>query len=325
MKKVLVTGATGFIGAELARRLAAAGLRPRLMVRRPQRGQLLAGLPAELVQADLESPESLRRAARGVDTVFHLAARASFEDYRVLRPSIVEGSRHLLEAARQAGVRQFVYASSLLVYGNQREPIGPATPARPSLDYGRAKLEAEALLAEGTRQAGMTFAAVRLPHVYGATDLLFEQVRQGLVVFPGHGRNRFAHLHVEDAARLLIEVGRQRWQGVSPVADEESCDWNSFFEVIRRYYPRFRVLRIPRWLGALGTALLSPLERLRSRPVLRTPGAVASWNLELPVEPGLIWRDLGIRPRFPTAGEGIPAVLDDCVAFRWLHPLLDSA
>ncbi len=324
MKKVLVTGATGFIGAELSRQLAARKWKPRLAVRRPERGALLARLDAELVQADLASPASLRRAVDGVDTVFHLAARASFESYAVLRPSIVEGSLELMRSAREAGVKRFVYAGSLLVYGNQSEAIGPSTPARPVLGYGRAKLEAETLLAEEAARCGMSFASLRLPHVYGATDLLFEQIHRGWVIFPGDGENRFAHLHLHDAARLLIGVAEHGWTGISPVGDDLSCDWNTFFHVVREYYPRVRVQKVPRWLGALGARLLSPLQRLSSAPALRTPGAVSSWNLNLPVEPGLVWKDLGIRPRFATVYEGIPSVLDDCVAFRWRHPLLDT-
>jgi hypothetical protein len=61
----------------------------------------------------------------------------------------------------------------------------------------------------------------------------------------------------------------------------------------------------------------------RRQPTIMTPGSVIGFNLNLPVEPGLVWRDLGISPRYPTVREGIPAALDECVAFRWRHPVFD--
>ena len=144
--KVFVTGATGFIGYELAKALVGAGHETRLMVRRPERAALLRPLGAELISADLTSPISLRRAVRDVDTIFHLGARAVFESYRRLRPTIVDGSVSLMESAIEAGVSSFVYASSLLVYDDQNEDIQFETPARPQVDYGQAKLEAEGTL-----------------------------------------------------------------------------------------------------------------------------------------------------------------------------------
>lgn len=324
MQQVLVTGATGFIGYEVARQLNAQGLCPRLMVRRPERGALLSGLDAELIHGDLTRPSSLARAVQGVDTILHLGARAAFESYARVHPTIVQGSIALMQAARQADVERFIYASSLFVYGPQAQPITARTPAAPCLDYGRAKLEAESALSALAQETGMQFAAVRLPHVYGARGLLFQQVHRGLVLFPGRGDNLFSHLHVEDAGRLLIEVARQGWTGVSAVADDRSVPWHAFFATLREHYPRYRELYIPAWLARLGTMALRPLMRWRARPSLATPDTITGWNLSLPVTPHLLWDDLGLKPRYATIDTGIPAVLDECVAFRWRHPLLDK-
>ncbi len=325
MNKVLVTGATGFIGYEVARQLVAAGIDTRLMVRRPERAALVQPLGAELVSADLTRPASLERAVDGIDTIFHLGARAAFEPYRKVRPTIFDGSVALFEAGHKAGIESFVFASSLLVYGGQSEPIDGETPARPRVDYGRAKLEAETELSRLAEEADIRFAAVRLPHVYGARDLLFERLHGGLVAMAGGGHNRYTHLHVEDAARLLIAVARAGWTGISPVGDDLPADWREFFAVLATHYPRFRTLYLPAWLARLGTELLRPLNALRSRPSLYTPDTVTGWNLELAVEPGVLWRELGLRPAYPTIHEGLPAALDDCVAFRWHHPLSDRA
>ena len=98
MERILVTGATGFIGIEISRQLASRGLKPRLMVRRPLRGLMLKHLDVEIMQADLRSPRSLIRALDGIDTIFHLGARAAFESYTRLYPSIVGGSKNLMLA-----------------------------------------------------------------------------------------------------------------------------------------------------------------------------------------------------------------------------------
>jgi nucleoside-diphosphate-sugar epimerase len=323
MPQILVTGATGFIGYEVARQLSERGVKPRLLVRRPFRGMILKALDAELVQGDLLQPRSLRRATAGVDTIIHLGAVAAFTSYRQVRPSIVDGSRHLMEAARESGVKRFVYGGSLLVYSSRTSPIDQATPAGPVLGYGRAKLEAERMLAAMAEESGMRFASLRLPHTYGARSLFFEEARRGRILFPGRGENLYAHLNVSDAARALIRAAESGAGGVMVVADDMSCSWNHFFEAARTYYPRLTVTRLPKFLALLGTAIMDLLHLAVTRPNLYSVGAVRSWNLNLPVEAGTISKLLGIEPLYPTIHEGIPAVLDESISFCWRHSMKD--
>ena len=323
MKKVLVTGATGFIGLEVSRQLADAGYTPRLMVRRPLRAMALGAIDAEMMQGDLSRPESLKRLLSGVDTVIHLGARATFESYEILKPSIVDGSLNLFKAARQAGVKSFVYGGSLLVYGVQDRRIDQGTPASPNSSYARAKLEAETRLRELAAESGMAFVSLRLPHVYGAMSLLFDQVRNGRVIFPGRGDNLFAHLHVTDAARAMIKAAKNRITGVYVVADEQSCTWNEFFATIRLYYPRLRLRHVPKWIALLGTASLDLAAAIFKRPNQFSRGAVENWNLKLPVVNGTLQDTLGLSPLFPSIHQGVPAVLDQCIAFAWIHSIRD--
>lgn len=323
MRRVLVTGGTGFIGTELVRELSGMGLQPRVLVRRPHRAALLSNLDVEPVQGDLASPASLERALDGVDTVFHLGARASFESYRRLAPTVVDGTTTLARHAAAAGVRRFVFSSSLFVYGDQETPIDGATPTGPAIDYGVAKLEAESALNDIASEAQMDLAVVRLPHVYGPHSILFHQVRRGLALFPGAMTNECGQLHVADAARLLAAIGEQGWIGRSAVADGDRISWREFFETLRTFYPHLRLVTIPRWLGVAGAAALEPVLSSRARPTLYTKDTVRGFNLNVPVAPGLVWRDLDLEPRYPSVGTGIPAVLDGYLQYRWRHPMMD--
>jgi nucleoside-diphosphate-sugar epimerase len=324
MKNILVTGATGFIGHEVSKQLVTQGYCPRLMVRRPIRGMLLNSLGAELKQGDLTRPQSLKRLVSGIDTVIHLGAMATFESYEKVRTSIVEGSMNLLRAAIDAEVENFVYGGSLLVYDDQIEPITQQTLARPRSGYGRAKLEAETQMASTAKQNAINFSSIRMPHVYGAKSLLFYQIRQGRVFFPGKGDNLFAHLHVSDAARALIKAAESGKQGIYVVADNLSCSWNALFEMIQSYYPKLRVVHIPRWLALMATGAIELMLTFKKTPNRFSTGAVMSWNLTLPVETDTLINFLNLNPEYPTIVDGIPAVLDDCLCFTWCPSNLDD-
>ena len=154
MKPVLVTGASGFLGWHVARLLSERGRSVRALVRP---GSRLQDLDAEPISGDLRDPASLQRAAAGCGLVFHIAA-----DYRLwaknpgeLYRSNVDGTRHLLEAARGAGVERVVYTSTVGCVGIPHDGLGhESTPV--SLDdmagaYKRSKFLAEQVALEFAR------------------------------------------------------------------------------------------------------------------------------------------------------------------------------
>ena len=156
--KCFVTGATGFLGSHVARELLRQGADVRLLVRPTSRTENIADLAADRVVGDLQDPDSLKRGMAGCEVVFHVAA-----DYRLwaidgqeLYRSNLDGTRNVLQAARETGIRRVVYTSSVATmgFGNNGRITDESTPVTLSNmigDYKRSKFMAERLVIEAAR------------------------------------------------------------------------------------------------------------------------------------------------------------------------------
>ncbi len=175
--KCFVTGATGFLGSHVARQLLFRDAELRLLVRPTSRLDNIADLPAERVVGDLRDSESLKRGMSGCEFVFHVAA-----DYRLwsrhgqeLYDSNVEGTRNVLAAARDSGVRRVIYTSSVATmgFGNNGRLTDEKTPVTLSNmigDYKRSKFMAEQLAIAAAR-AGQNVVIVNPTTPIGERDI----------------------------------------------------------------------------------------------------------------------------------------------------------
>ncbi|MGB7189766.1 MAG: hopanoid-associated sugar epimerase, partial [Acidobacteriaceae bacterium] len=220
--KIFVTGATGFVGAHVARHLAGQGAQLRLLVRATSNLANLEGLDAETAVGDLRDPETLRTPIRGCDAVMHVAAdyRLWVRDPKAMYASNVEGTRGLLRVAREEGVRRCVYTSSVATMGFKADGtiVDEATPV--GLEnmighYKRSKFLAEQVAMEAA-QAGQEVMVLNPTTPIGARDV--KPTPTGRIVvdflnrkFPAYMDTGLNLVDVREVARAhgaALEAGR---------------------------------------------------------------------------------------------------------------------
>jgi len=206
---VLVTGATGFTGGHLAATLAGRGETVRVLVRPKSRARFdrapLAAAGVEAVEGDLGDRASLMRAAQGVEVVYHIAAtyREAGQPDSAYRAINVDGTRHLLEAARAGGARRLVHCSTGGVHGHiANPPADEDAPFNPGDIYQDTKLEAEQLARQFALDTGFDVVVARPIGIYGPGDTRFLRMFRGLARgnFPMLGSGKpFYHLtYIDD-------------------------------------------------------------------------------------------------------------------------------
>jgi nucleoside-diphosphate-sugar epimerase len=206
MCTVLVTGARGFIGGHLVKRLLGCGMRVRCLSREKSGGGAPGG--AEAVQGDYVSGAGLREAVEGADIVFHLAGVTK----ALRRGDYWAGNVHAAESlARVAdSVPRFVHISSLAAIGPScgDEDVTETTKPHPVSEYGRSKLAGE----QSVRRLLPAAVVVRPPVVYGPRDTdVFEMLRsinRGIELRIGRGERWFSAIYVDDLVEGLIATAR---------------------------------------------------------------------------------------------------------------------
>lgn len=195
--KVLLTGATGFIGSHLAGRLISEGFTVRALVRNPRNISRLSSLGVECLQGDLLDRARLDQVVKHCDVVYHLAVARPGRgpEAKAFRRVNVEGTENLARASMEADVSRFVFASSGGVYGvSGNSPALESQPAAPDSPYRRSKHDAEQLLLAFHRNKQLPVVIARLPSVMGPGSTswldLIRTVSRSRFRMIGRGNNR---------------------------------------------------------------------------------------------------------------------------------------
>lgn len=212
MSRSLITGATGFVGANLAEHLRGCGWEVRCLVRDPHRADHLRQLDVELVQGRLEDRDSLFRAVESVDVVFHAAGRVQALGERQFTADNVDGTRNVAQACAAASQPPtLVYISSLAAAGPSRlgQPRREGDGDQPISAYGRSKLSAERAAAALADEVPLSI--IRPPIIFGQRDRsslkLFRSVYLSrLHPVPGLRKFPISLVHVSDLCDALVRI-----------------------------------------------------------------------------------------------------------------------
>jgi len=276
--RVLVTGGTGFIGSHLVRRLVTEGQGVRVLCKELSSLDTLPTDWVEIAFGDVSDLDSVHKAMQGVEVLYHLAA-AMKGDWATHYQSTVLGTRNVLRAAAEAGVKKVVYVSSLGVLHSSYFPNGKMVDEsffleqRPEVrgNYSRAKLEAEQLAQNFARDGKLPICIVRPGLVYGPGNAGFLsdagfRVGNGLAVVVGLGGRRLALTYVENLVDALVLAGQsQNFCGKTyHIVDPDQPNVRQYIQAYRRATgQRLRAIYLPVFLWKAGFSLLDRLLRLK--------------------------------------------------------------
>lgn len=272
-KYVLVTGATGFTGSHLCKRLADNGCSVRGLVRDVDRAAFLRNWGIEVVVGDLRNPESLEKAMEGVKVVYHIAALFRPENVteKDMWEANVQGTKHVLDAAVNAGVQRFVHCSTVGVHGDiKNPPANEHTPYAPGDYYQDSKTEGEKVALEYMRSNRLPIVVFRPGGIYGPGDLrflkLFRTIRNRKFVMLGSGEILYQLIYIDDLVDGIVLCGEKE-QAVGNVyilTGKEPITLNELVSTIASVVgvkpPSFRFPVTPvYWAGFLFELLFKPL------------------------------------------------------------------
>ncbi len=308
MGETLVTGATGLVGAAVARNLARRGHRLRLLVRPNSDRRNLQGIAATLVEADLARPETLAPAVQGCRYVFHVAAdyRLWVADPTAMRAVNIAGTVALLQAAKAAGVERVVYTSSVAALGLREDgaPADETTPVDAAHligDYKRSKYDAEQAVRALAREQDIVIVNPSTP--IGPGDI--KPTPTGKMVLDAANGNMPAYVdtglnivHVDDVAEghaLALERGRP---GEAYILGHENMFLRDLLALIagqlNRKPPKLRLPIAP--LVPLAWAMERVAEMTGKTPLM-TPDVLRMARKKMFFSSAKAMRELGYAPR----------------------------
>lgn len=302
----LVTGASGYVGGHLVEKLSERGLKTRAFVRPTSNVNKIKSLKnVELFYGDLGDFASIEQAAKGVQVVFHAAALVNdWGDYRKFYEVNCLGTQNVLRASMKAGVRKFIYISTIDVLNLRmrevvHEDLSYDLRAR---EYSRSKIEAEKLVR--AYMGRFPIVIIRPPAVYGPEDpqctmRTLGMARKNLLFLVNRGKGIFPHIYIDNLVEgLLLAAEKEEAVGkIFHISDGEETTTREFFNHLNHIASKGNIrlsLSYPvAWVAAL---IMEAAARLTCKPPLLSWTALRFLTLKCRLDISKAQEMLGYNP-----------------------------
>jgi len=307
--KVFVSGATGYIGIQLVKRLVEDGHTVHALYRSELKADLIRHPDVTLFKGDILDKSSLHRAMEGCEEAYHVAAFAGVwaKDPEIIFRLNVDGALNVIEAAGKQGIRRVVLTSTAGILGpSHKEAVHESSPDPESFftDYEASKFQLEKQLL-GRTDTDPEVVVVNPTRVYGpgylsesngVTKMIKQYVEGKWRLIPGNGKSSGNYVYVEDVVSghlLAMQKGRP---GERYVLGGENISYNQLFEFVREASGvRHRLFKIPLWIMLAAAGLMKGLSRLTGHPPLIVPDLVRKFNHNWIVSSQKATDDLGYQ------------------------------
>ena len=315
--RVFVTGATGFIGIQLVKRLVSHGDTVHALYRSETKADLIRIPGVKFFKGDILDASSLANAMKGCQAAYHIAAFAGVwakDPERVFRLN-VDGAMNVIEAARKSGTARVVISSTAGILGpSQKDPVHESTPPPTSFFnlYEESKFRLEQLLL-GRKEGNPEVVIVNPTRVYGPgylsesnglTRMIKQYMKGSWRLLPGNGLSLGNYVHVEDVVSGHLLAMQKGLAGERYVLGGENISYIQLFQYIKiASGVKLRLFKVPLWLMLTVAGLMQGISSITGRPPLIVPNLVRKFSLNWIVSSQKAIRELGYEAR--KAEEGI--------------------
>jgi len=302
--KILVTGASGFIGSTLVRALTNKGNEVTCLIRNEEKKQRFHDMKVQFAVADITDRDGLFEALKDLDVeaFFHMAAINPLEkDKKVQQRVNVDGMRNVIDASLKGKVGLFVYAQGTGVFGDVKGAwIDESTAKNPDTDFAKTRNKAEEMLWQANKENGLPATVTIFGDVYGPAgwfaELIVNKLRDGSFKIPGSGDYYRSFVHVDDVANALALIAEKNAKNNTYiVCDDEPAKFEDFINYVADKLGMKKPGKVPAFLAkmAVGSDMIKLLTySIRAR------------NTK-------IKNELAFVLQYPTYREGIEAALRD--------------